>query len=233
MKLFFGLAFLVLPLLAEGPLRVAAVDRRGWPPFEDDRRVYRIEGEAASRLRVGEKLALQRSGSSVDPGRLKVATVSTGFAEAYLERRGNTYPLKGDWAEPGQALSLPRIPGIRPEQDLRPVQTRLQPPEEPAAAAIDTPFHPRFLEPVYFLEGDAALSPKGREKLKRLVELWGPAGRWSLGLPEDRTVSDRVREARTQALRRAFRSLGVARVDVGAAEVRPGERGDVVYVAKD
>jgi hypothetical protein len=233
----------LLPLGAGEALRVAAVERKGWPPFEDDRRVYRIEGEGVAALRVGEKLRLQHPGVPGDPGVLKVALVAPGFAEANLERRGRDYPLKGDLAEPARARALPPIPGLRPEVDLRPAQPRLQPPSDApqpqplpapapvhAAPKVDAP--PTKAEPIFFLEGDGALSPKGVEKLRRLVEAWGVQGAWSLGVPEDRALPARVREARVQALRRALRSLGVATLEVRAAEVRAGDRGDVVYAGK-
>ena len=269
MKLSMGLALLALPLMAGPALRIAAVERKGWPPFEDDRRVYRIEGEAVARLRVGEKLILQRPGTDIDPGRLKVAVVAPGFVEAYLDRPGSTYPLRGDVAEPGQGLPLPPIPAVRIVQDLLPAQPRLQPPPDPPApvqlpsrasahgtapakrsvhnlapaeshgrpavgqTSEPAPVHPRLLEPVYFLEGDGALSPKGREKLGRIVETWGADGAWSLSLPEDRILPARIREARIQAVRRALRNLGVQRLEVRAAELQPGDRGDVLYVARD
>lgn len=264
MRRALGLALIALPLVAGEALHIVAVERKGWPPFEDDRRVYRIEGGEVSRLRVGERLTLQRQGSSVDPGRLKVAAVAPGYAEAYLERRGSAYPLRGDVAEAPQGLPLPRIPALQPGPDLRPAQPRLQPPPEavpalpapvatralprlpvrsahpaeaprnegshPAEARHSAPLHQ---EAVFFLEGDGALSPKGREKLRRIVEAWGADGAWSLGLPQDRTLPPSVREARIQSLRRALRGLGVGRLEVRAADLRPGDRGDVVYAAKD
>jgi hypothetical protein len=236
MNPFLALILAALPLAAGEALHVAAVERKGWPPFEDDRRVYRIEGGDVSRLRVGENLTLQRPGTSAEPGRLKVARVAPEFAEAYLEQRGGTYPLRGDLAEPPASLDLPRIPEIKAGQDLRPATPSLEPPPEQPAAhdlAPTAPLHPRLLEPVYFLEGDAALSPKGREKLKRMVAEWGADGAWFLGLPEDRTLPSKVREERIRALRGALRSLGVGRLELRAVELRLGDRGDVVYAAKD
>jgi hypothetical protein len=88
------------------------------------------------------------------------------------------------------------------------------------------------VEPIFFLEGDGALSPKGAEKLRRLVESWGAQGSWSLGVPEDRTLLVAVREARIQAIRRALRALGVGSVERHVAELRPGDRGDVIYASK-
>ncbi len=254
MKPFFALALLALPLAAGEGLRIAAVERKGSPPFEDDRRVYRIEGADVARVRVGEKLILSRAASAADPGRLKVAVVAPGFAEAYLDRRGSTYPLLGDQAEPGRARALPEIPRLRHEPDLRLVQPSLTPPLDPpptllpstagspvtpsghgrpaAGAGEPEPYLPRFQEPVFFLEGDGALSPKGREKLKRIVADWGAEGVWSLGLPEDRTLPSKVRETRIRTLRAALRGLGVDRLEVRSIDLRPGDRGDVVYAAK-
>lgn len=125
------LLLLALPLAAAPALRLVAVERRGLPPFEDDRRVYRLEGEEASRLRPGEVVQLVRPGDPRDPGRLKVSGFEGGRASATLERRGVTYPLIGDEALVRRVAQVPALPASRTLPDLSVRSPKAVPPPEP------------------------------------------------------------------------------------------------------
>lgn len=255
---------LTLPLAASPSLRVVAVERKGLPPFEDDRRVYRLEGEEAARLRPGDLLQLARTGDPRDPGRLKVIALEGGRVSALLETRGATYPLVGDQATARRMTPVPSLPVTAPLPDLalRPPRTAAPPdppkakaaPAETAAPApaVPVPASPpaaphggavaaappvvaavaRRHESIFFLEGDGSLSPKGREKLQGAVRAWGPEGPWSLAVPEDRVIPDKVRQARVQAIRRALGALGVGRTSLREVQRKDGDTGDVVYVEK-
>lgn len=89
------LLLLTLPLAGE-PLRVVSVLRAGLPPYEDAKRIYRLEGEACGRLKSGEALLLRRMGEPRSLGCLKVTEVRGSYALAHLQTPGETYPLKGD-----------------------------------------------------------------------------------------------------------------------------------------
>lgn len=135
---------LSLPMVAGASLRVVAVERKGLPPFEDDRRVYRLEGEESASLRPGDVLQLVRTGDPRDPGRLKVADLEGGRVSAYLEARGTTYPLIGDQAVPRRMSPVPSLPATLPLPDLTLRPPRSVPPAEPPLpkAARAEPAHP-------------------------------------------------------------------------------------------
>ncbi len=253
---------LTLPLAAGATLRVVAVERKGLPPFEDDRRVYRLEGEDAARVRPGEVLQLVRTGDPRDPGRLKVAALEGGRVSAVLETRGATYPLVGDQAILRRISPVPPLPAavVLPDLALRPprVAAPADPPAaqaapveiaHPAPAVPSRPAakpHPEPVpaapsvaatptarhESIFFLEGDGSLSPKGRDKLQAAVRAWGAEGRWSLAVPEDRVIPEKVRQARIQAIRKTLGALGVSRVGLRDVQRKDGDTGDVVYVEK-
>jgi len=252
---------LLLPLAADAPLRVAAVERAGSPPFEDDRRIYQLEGEEAPRLRPGESLQLVRPGDARNPGRLKVASVEGGRASAFLEARGSTYPLIGDLAVSRRLAAVPVLPvqanlpdlGLRPPQAVPPPesprnlvpaaplagppaepqkQVTLPVPPPPVESPRETPLKSRR-EAIYFLEGDGSLSPKGRDKVQAAVRTWGAEGRWRLALPVNRLLPEKVRLSRIQGLRKALEAAGIRRVDLKDVERHDRDTGDVVYLEKD
>ena len=223
---------LALPLVAGTSIRITAVERKGWPPFEDDRRIYRLEGEGAARLRPGEVLQLFRPGEPRNPGRLKVAFLEAGKAAAFLESRGPIYPLVGDLALSRRMIPIPALPAVAvlPDLSLRPPATAA-PPESaktPEATVVPASRH----ESIFFLEGDASLSPRGRDKLQSAVRAWGVEGRWILTMPENRVLPGKVRQNRIQAIRKTLVGLGVGTVEIKEGPRRPGDSGDVVYLAK-
>jgi hypothetical protein len=235
------LLWLALPLAAGPAIRVVAVERIGPPPFEDDRRVYRLEGENAAQLKPGEVLQLSRPGDPRDPGRLKVAFLEPGRASAYLESRGATYPLVGDLALSRRMQPVPALPSIHnlPDLSVRPPRLSAPPAASEATPPAALPSSPAEVVPVpprresiYFLEGDGSLSPKGRDKLQAAVRAWGAEGRWVIALPEDRLLPDRVRQGRILGIRRALTGFGVGKVEVKDTPRRDGDTGDVAYVEK-
>jgi hypothetical protein len=234
---------LTLPLAAGSGLRVVAVERVGWPPFEDDRRIYRLEGEEAPRLRPGEVLQLFRPGDPRNPGRLKVASLEGGRVSAHLESRGTTYPLVGDQAISRRAAPLPALPArtgmpdlsLRPPKGLPPADSSLRPAVQ---SVVAEPAVPRAAQPstqqesIYFLEGDGSLSPKGRDKLQQSVRAWGTAGQWILAVPQDRVLPEKVRQSRIEAIRKVMGALGVGKIEIREVQRRDGDTGDVVYLEK-
>lgn len=241
MRCSWPLLALTLPLGADATLRVVAVERAGWPPFEDNRRIYRLEGQQITRLHPGEVVQLFRPGDPRDPGRLKVAFLEGGRASAFLEARGATYPLVGDLAMSRRMAALPTfpVPAGLPDFKARPPEDppTLAVPGPPAPAPVAQPAAaseppPSRRESIYFLEGDGSLSPKGRDKLQLAVRTWGVEGHWILALPESRVLPERVRQARIQAIRKALGGFGVSRVELKDVPRRDGDTGDVVYIEK-
>lgn len=202
---------------AEG-YRVVAVERHALPPHEDDQRLYRLEGPAP--LSPGITLQLVRPGSAENPGRLRVVRSAPGGCYAVLTRRGDSYPLVGDATAPWNLHKVPTLPAPEPV-------TALAPPSPPV---LQEPRLPRaFREPIYFLVGDAALSPKGVEKLQGWAHAWG-AGQWVVEVPAGKGALPKVVQARALAVTAALKAAGVPVITVRAVDPKAFGRPDQVDV---
>lgn len=227
------LGLLLGPLLAAAPLHVAGVVRSGMPPYEEKDRLYRLEGDGCQILRVAEYLTLIRPGDRRQLGRLQVVAVKDGYALARLATPGETYLLKGDLAVRHEmAASLPSLPGGLPDPLLRASGELL-----PRAMKLAVPASPSSVqghqEPVFFLKGNAELSPAALVKLRDWVASWGVEGRWVLGLPEDVQGSTALSQARIEALKKALGTLGVTQVEVRSDSHPPVSRFDSIHVIKE
>ena len=216
------------PLLRAEPLRITAVDRHGPPPYEDENRVYRLEGEGWERLKTGDALSIQRPGDYRTIGQLKVSGLREGCAEAHLEHRGETYPLKGDLALLQQLHPLPALPRTSALPSLSGFQLPAASPP-PALAAPTAPSAHR--ESIFFLKEDASLSPGAKRKLKAWVEAWGTQGTWSLLCPEG--VSPELAQDRCSALREELATLGVRQVKILPAPTEPAGEFDAVHLLRE
>lgn len=217
MRRLFALACLC-GLPAAEPLRIVAVEREGLPPFEDARRLYRLQGPA--RVSPGEYLELHRPGSSAAPGRLRVLRTTPEGVLALLDRRGDTYPLKGDVAQHWEVAVMPDLPGSR---GLGTAAGPLEP-------ALAVPREARALrEPIFFLPGDATLSPLGRAKLQGWVQDLGQ-GQWTLEVPPAKGRSGRLVQARAKVLKAALETAGARTVQIRAGHAAPPDRPDRVWV---
>lgn len=240
-------------LLSEtAPLRVVAVVRQGPPPYEDEGRLYRLEGSGPVFLKLGDKLRLHRIGEGGSPGRLKVVEAHREFALAELEESGETYPLKGDLAhriEPAHPLpALPaEEPGIarpaltalevaRPLRGLpaAPVQVVEQVPElAPPPAPSEAAAMASKRQPIFFLKTNASLSPGALEKLRAAVLNWGPQGRWILGYPGIQGAVPALQQERLEGLRAELVRLGVGNVEFQIQPPEAPSKYDVVYVIQE
>jgi hypothetical protein len=254
---------LLVPLLCTSwclqaePLRIVAVLRVGLPPYEDEDRFYRLEGDGCETLRVGEVLGLQRFGDRRQLGVLKIVELHGHDALARLMKRGDTYPLKGDLViraeKPHPLPSMPTSESsawspaerLGPHRSLKPLQ-----PPVVAAPALKPLIKPVVAEPavlkppplvvhpvesrrqvLYFLKQDASLSPGAYAKLKLWVQEWGSDGQWIVAAPGggDAVLSqERIRVIKEELLK-----LGV-----GALEVRPSPQEtpgkyETVYVIRE
>jgi len=219
-------------LLASPPLQVVAVVRAGMPPFEEGGRLYRLEGDGCQALRVSEQLTLRRSGELRPLGRLEVTAVKDGFALAKLALAGETYPLKGDLAVRHEMIKpLPSLPAAAKDLAI---------PPEALAPRIPTQGVPPALrkagirrEGVYFLKGNAELSPGAIAKLRAWVEGWDPDGRWVVLVPGNADTPQALVQARVEALRAGFKALGVNQVAMQTLPPEPPGKYDLVYISKE
>lgn len=214
----FSILLCTLGLFASEPLRIVAVERQGLPPYEDDHRIYRLQGSA--RVSPNELLELSRPGGKALPGRLRVLRATPEGALATLDRRGDTFPLKGDVAIHFEMAVLPGLPASR---EIAPAPT-------PLGTRLAIPRDPRYLgEAVYFLPGDATLSPLGREKLRTWAQEYGE-GRWILEIPSGKGPSARLDSARAKVLKAALEGAGVKGVQIKAVPSSASQRPNSVFV---
>ena len=86
-------------------------------------------------------------------------------------------------------------------------------------------------KPIYFLKGDASLSPGALDKLRSWVQTWGTRGTWLLTVPEGPGLTYGLLEKRVLALRAELRRLGVARIDTRLGPREPAGTYDVIRVS--
>lgn len=215
-----------LPRGAAPPLRIIAVERPGLPPYEGPDRLYRLEGEGVDHLRPGDRIALRRGLQPLRIGRLEVVSLQLGFAMArrYAPDADAAFPIIGDTAGRLVAHPLPPVPALEePDESLD-----LDPASPRALSAADLP----SLECLFYLPGDAELSPAGREKLRAWTRSWGTEATWTLLVPRDPKVPQALAHQRSESLRQLLTEAGVATIDIQT--VPPPARGayDVMYVTR-
>ena len=214
---------------AAPPLLVASVGRTGLPPYEGTERVYRLEGSGCQTLRVGEVLVLQRQGERRNLGRLEILSVHLDHAQARLAVPGDTFPLKGDLVIRTELLyALPEVtiavqPPIPALDTLRPRTITRTLPRSLGQGAI-------YREPIYFLKGDASLSPGAQTKLRTWVAAWGAERQWSLECPPG---SGPLSALRTSALSSELQRLGIPALEIKPLSEEPPGQYDAIYVKKE
>jgi hypothetical protein len=88
-------------------------------------------------------------------------------------------------------------------------------------------------EAIYFLQGDATLSPGAIAKLKTWAETWGQNGRWILACPSGPGLPYELLEKRVQNLRAELRKHGLAKVETRLLPREPAGKYDAIYVMKE
>jgi hypothetical protein len=195
---------------AQAPFHIVAVEHRGLPPYESEDRVYTLDGGADRGLRVGDRMLVKRVGQVQALGHLWVTEVQGGRAGGRYEPLDETYPMRGDLA---LLEVLKWMPGAG----------RLDPDPLPAVPSPDsTSGAPPREGVLYFLPGQAELSPAGVKKLEGWVAEWGRGGQWGLQVPMAKSSKLTLQKQRAEALATALRALGLERVALETAP-RAGE----------
>ena len=221
------------PARPKAPLSITRVVREGLPPFEDDNRLYRLEGEGASQLQPGRIILLHRDRERLTLGRLQVTLVMPGYVLARQTVPGEVFPQRGDLARPQEPLgSIPALPPAQLPWSV-PVAASLAPEARTRKAPVPEPGFKARREPIYFLKGESRLSPAGQSKLKTWVQTWGKARRWSLACPPWPEEPLDLCTARLAVLKTELRRLGVTRLDEVILTEEPPGRLPLVYVAAD
>jgi hypothetical protein len=96
------------------------------------------------------------------------------------------------------------------------------------APAIATPMH----ETIFFIEGDASLSPGAIDKLKVWTTSWGTDGTWVLAVPSSPNSYYDLREKRLQVLCSELQKLGVSKIETKLIPREPSGQYDAIYVEK-
>ena len=256
MKRHVFLGLLAGCLMAASPMQIVRVGRAGLPPYEGSDRFYRLEGEGCAELTLGETLSLSREGERRALPHLQVFEVHPEYALARISQTGETYLLKGDLVvrvpKPGpmpelppphqeapaprlEVLqvgilgSLPVLPVAKPDAGPRAVELR-----PGANLSIPFPEEPGTMQrgPLFFLKGDASLSPGAFDKLKTWAETWGLKGKWSLIVPRETgsipwLLRERIAVTRSELLR-----LGVEQLEIRYIPPDPPGTYDAIYLER-
>lgn len=182
------LAAALLPsLAAQTTFTIVAVERQGLPPYEDDRRLYRLDGGEERDLRPGDFLVFRKAGQGVS-GRMRVTEVRKGWSLAVLDAAPFGAPMKGDGVQKTILARLPGMPAPRPDLP-KVVAVPLPGSEAPPREGL-----------LWFLPASAELSLAGQAKLSAWVEAWGREGRWRVVVGTARTAPEALRQARGRVL---------------------------------
>lgn len=205
---------------AEVPWRITRVVRQGLPPYEEpgeSERLYRLEGLPA-KPKVGQRMVLKRAQSTLNPGTLEVLRIEADHLLAKLVQRGDTYPLKGDsvWLE-GVATAKPASGKGSVSPTVPSKVTAIKPSPVKAAPVKAPPPTRLFTDTIFFLKGQAALSPGGQQKLKTWVQRTDKAARWTLTAGPFPGEVASLNGSRTRAIAEELRRLGVEQVVEEAA----------------
>jgi hypothetical protein len=190
-------ACLVAPLLAQAPLHIVGVERRGLPPYEEGARLYRLDGGEGSGLKLGDRLTVRRLGGST-LALLKVVELKADWCLGVLDGVSTEAPMKGDFVLKSELSPLPVLSAQRDPLTAWPTGPRPSSLEAPPREGL-----------IWFLPGSSELSPAGLAKVTGWVQAWGRDGRWSVLVGTAKECPKALREARGRALAEALKALGI------------------------
>lgn len=109
-------------------------------------------------------------------------------------------------------------------------------PPPPATGPIAPAPLPKAPEPkherIFFLKGDATLSPGALKKLKAWAASWGTDGTWVLAFPSNTDIATGLRERRLQTLRSQLQQHGVVKIETRQLPPESTGKYDAVYIEK-
>lgn len=103
-------------------------------------------------------------------------------------------------------------------------------PTVPSVPALPKPTFKRGT--IFFLKGDARISPGAVEKLQTWTSAWGVDGTWVLAYAVDPEIPASLTEQRLQALRVELKRLGVATIETKIVPKDPGGQYDAIKIEK-
>jgi hypothetical protein len=92
---------------------------------------------------------------------------------------------------------------------------------------------PKLVEqnPIYFLKGSVAISPKGLEKIKEWIQVWGKKDiQYFLAVPPNQLHLEKTTATRLAALQRELLRLGIPNVEFRTAQANAAGPYDVIFV---
>jgi hypothetical protein len=161
-------------ILAGAEWRIVDIVRQGSPPYLEEDRLYRIEGKGCNQLEKGSRLQIQRPENGRFSGTMVVVKVGDNYVLAILEKKTDTYPLKGDLAfQLDDPKNLP--PVSLPSPLFSPLQKGIGTTSStPVAGRSDLP----GTRPVQPMQPKAEIKP-GQPKLQ---ESGSVQPQWTIGL---------------------------------------------------
>jgi hypothetical protein len=193
---------LSLPLLAQAPFTIIGVERKGLPPYEENSRVYRLDGGETRGLKMGDRLSVRRVGEGTF-ALLRIVELKAEWALGVVDPPTGGAPMKGDLALKAELEPIPSLPSLR--------NPDLPMPKGPTATSVLAPPQEGL---IWFLPQSSELSPAGVAKVMGWVEAWGKSGRWCIQVGEAPGADDRRRKARAQAMLDALHAQGISDVAV-------------------
>ncbi len=191
-----------LPLGAQAPFTIVAVERKGLPPYEENSRVYRLDGGETRGLKLGDRLSVRRTGEGAF-ALLRIVELKAEWALGVVDPPTGGAPMKGDLALKAELEAIPPLPVLR--------NPDLPMPKGPTSTGVEAPPQEGLL---WFLPQSTELSPAGVAKVMGWVEAWGKDGRWCIQVGAAAGADERRRKARAQAVVEALHSLGIAEAAV-------------------
>lgn len=237
MSAFLSLCLAAAPLPASAPapapLAVTQVIREGLPPYEDDQRLYRLEGEGSEQLKPGRTVLLYRRREPRRLPRLEIVEVHPRYALARITAPTELFPLRGDLAFAVESLATPpALPALGPVE-AGPGLGALTPSGTLQGAPGPEPGFTPQREPLFFLKGETRLSPAGHAKLTAWVKAWGKGRRWSIACPPWPGESLDLTAARIAVVREELHRLGVLHAEEVILTEEPQGDHPLIYVAAD
>ena len=85
---------------------------------------------------------------------------------------------------------------------------------------------------IFFIKGDATISPGALDKLNTWTTAWGKDGKWVIAYPSNPEIASALNEKRILVLRSELQKLGVAIVETKILPNEPAGQYDAIHIEK-